>query len=96
VVAQFNCGSKVCLRPTPVATVTKMLRVNLLLLLGLYRRYVQLEKAPRPSSAAVGRMLMNERTSQPNDQQTKNTNQQTRRIAISPAGDNKYANEIRC
>ena len=29
-VEQFNCGSKIRLRPTPVAMVTKILTVNLL------------------------------------------------------------------
>jgi len=37
---------------------------------------VQLEKAPQAASSAIGRMLTNERTSQPTDQQTnKHTNQ---------------------
>ena len=31
---------------------------------------MQLEKAPQPASGATGRMLTNERTSQPTDQQT--------------------------
>jgi len=31
---------------------------------------MQLEKAPQPDIAAVGRILTNERTSQPTDQQT--------------------------
>jgi len=58
-----------CLRSTPIAIVTKMLTVNLLQL-GLYRNlytYVQLEKAPKPASTAVGGMLTDERTNQPTD-----------------------------
>jgi len=37
---------------------------------SLHRRYVQLEKTPRPASSAIGRMLTNKPANQPTKKET--------------------------